>query len=92
MSVVIEPEAPKRRRGRGRAALAKAVLRHRDRGRAEYERSDRALTELLSKVKPGKPFALGDGRQAQIVDLFAEKLKVFRSHGIARFELQVVER
>lgn len=82
----------KRRRGRGIAALAKSLLKREARIKGLYKLQDAELALLLAKAKPGRPIALGGGRSAIVVDNYADgKLKVFRAHGIARFELKAVD-
>jgi len=47
---------------------------------------DQVLLKLLGEKKFHR---LGEKKQATVIDVFAGEDKVFRSHGIARFEVEV---
>ncbi len=81
----------KRREADDLAAKVRSCLKARDKGKALYAAADLILDELLAELEPGQIVDLGRGRKAQLVDNFAGgKNKVFRAHGIARFELREV--
>ena len=42
-------------------------------------------------MKPGDVVSLGAKQKVKLVDLYADSNKVFRSHGIGRYELEVLE-
>lgn len=71
------------------AELAAAHLRARELGRRNYAKADRLLSELRKQVVPGQEIELAGGKKAIVADLYAVDEKVFRSHGIARYELKV---
>lgn len=71
-------------------------------GRKHYGRADVLMEGLLPEltekceacggVKPkAEPVPLPGGKKAKLVDLYGEKNKVFRAHGIGRYDLQVSE-
>ena len=67
------------------------LMREREEGKACYQRSDEILNELIERgITVQDIVDLGDGRRAQLVDNFADKNKVFRPHGIARFEMKLL--
>ena len=49
----------------------------------KYEQLDKLEADILRQAKPGE--RIGNG---VIVDNFADKNKVFRSHGLNRYEIQ----
>lgn len=59
--------------------------RRRADGKRAYARSDVLLEEIIKEMKPGE--VVGGYR---LKDNYAEKIKVFRAHGISRFELEQV--
>lgn len=69
--------------------LATALLRARELGRRHYAKSDRLLGEIRKQVQIGEEIALPGGKKAVVEDLYASSDKVFRSHGIGRYELKV---
>lgn len=66
-------------------------LRARELGKKHYGRADRLLQEIRKELKPGEEIPLPGGKKAVLVDLYADKDKVFRAHGISRFEFEVVD-
>lgn len=82
---------PKPRRRTTKASLVESIINHRNRAKQHYEAADELFTKLLTLCKAGDTIPLPDGGTAQLVDNFAEKNKVFRSHGISRFELKIHE-
>ena len=66
-----------------------ALLRARELGKKHYGRADRLLDALLKELIPGQEIALPGGKKAVLKDNFEKANKVFRAHGIARYELEV---
>lgn len=73
------------------AAIAVKLLRARELGRRHYAKSDRLLDSLIIHAKVGEEIALPGGKKCRLKDLYAGQNKVFRAHGIGRFELEVFE-
>jgi hypothetical protein len=71
------------------AELVTDHLRARELGRRHYAKSDRLLNEIRKLVPVGEEIEISGGKKAMIKDNFASQDKVFRSHGIARYELDV---
>jgi hypothetical protein len=71
------------------AELATALLRARELGRRRYAQSDRLLGEIRKLVAIGQEIDLPGGKKAVVEDLYASSDKVFRAHGIGRYELKV---
>lgn len=65
------------------------MLAAKDRGKAAYVEADELLEEILAELQPGQQVKLGGGEWAEVVDNFAEKNKVFKPAGVARFEVKV---
>jgi hypothetical protein len=59
----------------------------RARGKAAYQEADALLDEIVAGTKPGTAIEVGGPKKVVLVDNFAEKNKVFRAHGIARYDL-----
>jgi hypothetical protein len=76
------------------AAKARRLLRHRDRGKEQYAAADKLLRQMRDAgMKPGDTITINaGGDQVLLEDLYADTDKVFRAHGIGRFELSVVDR
>ncbi|HZP33950.1 MAG TPA: hypothetical protein VFB23_11380 [Candidatus Acidoferrales bacterium] len=70
---------------------ARQCLRARELGSKHYKRADRLLDEIRKELDPGGEIPLAGGKKAVLKDNFQNTNKVFRSHGISRFELEVVE-
>lgn len=60
-------------------------------GHRYYDRADRLLDLIVQNVKVGEQIPLPRGKIAVLKDNFANANKVFRSHGIPRYELEVTE-
>jgi len=69
-------------------------------GRKHYGRADALMEGLLPEltekceacggVRPkADPVILPGGKKARLTDLYAEKNKVYRAHGIGRYDLEV---
>jgi hypothetical protein len=70
------------------------ILALRKAGSASYDAADELLNRLLKKrpkLRAGRLVPYKDGHQARIKDNFAETNKVYRAHGISRFEIEVVD-
>lgn len=75
-------------------SLEERIAKHKralELGKKHYGRADRLLESILPEMPVGERVPLPGGKSAKLVDLFAEKNKVFRAHGIGRYELQVSE-
>lgn len=53
-----------------------------------YQRADKLLDELVKATAPGEKITLPDGDTAVVKDVYAESNRVFRAHGIGRYELE----
>jgi hypothetical protein len=75
------------------ATKAKHLFKARELGRNNYAKSDRLLAEMRTAgLKPGDEIVINAaGDKAVLKDLYANTDKVFRSHGIGRFELELVK-
>ena len=75
------------------AARARRLIRAREEGRNGYALADRLLKEIREKgMKPGDKVVINSaGDKVVLRDLYAESDKVFRAHGIGRFELEIVK-
>lgn len=72
--------------------LAKQILAYtRARGIAKgaYVRADLLLDHIVKVLPVNQEFELPSGKVAILRDQFASKNKVFRSHGIHRYELEL---
>jgi hypothetical protein len=70
------------------------MLTLRRQGAARYDEADQLLNGLLTKrpkLRAGRLVPYKDGRKMQIKDNFADKNKVYRAHGISRFEIEVTD-
>lgn len=56
-----------------------------------YKRSDKLLSELLTEMEPGQTVPLNEFENAVLEDNFKSDNKVFRAHGISRFEIKKVK-
>ena len=75
-----------------RQELLAEFVRHREEGKAHYEKADHILTILLKKVKVGGKVAHPvTGEEYRVVDNFEKKNLYFRPCGIRRFELQSIK-
>ena len=67
-------------------------LDFKEKGRECYAAADAILEEIqIKKLKIGREFKLPGGRIAVLKDNFAEKNKIFRSHGSQRLDFEEVE-
>lgn len=73
------------------AGKARRFFKAIEAGRDNYKRADRLLQEMRAAgLKPGESVVLNAaGDRVRLVDNYAESDKVFRSHGINRFELAI---
>lgn len=58
-------------------------------GRKHYAKADVLLAAICKERAPGEEIDLPSGKKAFVKDNFASANKVWRSHGIARFEIEV---
>jgi hypothetical protein len=70
---------------------ARAHLRAKVLGQKHYKRADRLLEELLPELKKGAEIPLPGGKKAKLKDNFSTTNRVYRTHGIARYELEIIE-
>lgn len=77
----------KMRKKRRVASLAKEYLRALEAGKMQYKKAERALDEIVRRVKCGTEISLGRGKKVVLRDLYLETNRVYRAHGISRFEL-----
>lgn len=74
------------------AAKARKHLRHLEQGKEHYQAAANLLKRIREDLQPGQEVPLNAaGEKFVIDDLYAASDKVFRSHGIGRFELRVVK-
>ena len=76
---------PKTKANLGQMALKH--LRALEAGKRAYQRAERLLDKILERAKVGESFALPDGDEAIVKDLYAETNRVYRAHGITRYEV-----
>jgi hypothetical protein len=74
------------------AVKAKKLLKAREIGRSNYACADRLLSELRAEgLRPGDEIVINAaGDRVVLKDLYASADKVFRSHGIGRYELELL--
>lgn len=72
-----------RRKSNGLARKVNRYLRLNAKVHELYSAMDPLLEEILGQMKPGEVRGKG-----VLVDNFADKNKVFRAHGISRYELK----
>lgn len=58
-------------------------------GRAAYQRADALQDEIEKELKLGTVLALGNGQEAELVDPWSKKSKVWRHTGVRRYELDI---
>jgi hypothetical protein len=82
-----------KKKHRSLAATARKFFRALDEGKSGYARADVYMNRLLDAgLKPGDELVLNAaGERAVLEDLYANARKVFRAHGIGRFELKRVK-
>jgi hypothetical protein len=69
----------------------KRYFRVQDSIKRGYKRSDKLLSELLTEMEPGQAVPLNEFEDAVLEDNFKTENKVFRAHGISRFEIKKVK-
>lgn len=77
----------KKQRGGSVAKLAREYLRAMEEGKRQYKRAEEALNEIVERVKVGTEIPVGRGEKVVLMDLYLETNRVYRAHGISRFEL-----
>jgi hypothetical protein len=82
-----------KKKQRSLATKAKKLFRALDAGRSSYRRADELLKQMREAgLKPGDEVVLNAaGDKARLKDNFTDTDKVFRSHGISRFELELLK-
>jgi hypothetical protein len=80
-----------KKKAKSLAAKARKLLRARDAGREKYAESDRLLRQMRDAgMKPGDAVVINAaGDKVLLDDNFAASDKVFRAHGISRYELRI---
>lgn len=73
------------------AATVQKYLRTRESGKRAYKRAEQLLDEIVQRAKAGQEIPLPGGKKAVVVDLYALKNKVYRAHGIGRYEIELVD-
>jgi hypothetical protein len=74
------------------AAKARKHFRHLDQGKEHYAAASALLQQIRQDLKPGQEIPLNAaGDKVVLEDLYAATDKVFRAHGIGRFELRVLK-
>ncbi len=76
------------------AELARKVAKHlrlKEAGKKKYKEAEALLDEIVELAKPGQEVKLAGGRIARVKDLYLETNKVYRAHGIGRYEVEVSE-
>ncbi len=58
-------------------------------GRKHYKKADRLMDMICEHAKVGEEIPLPGGKKAVLKDNFKDVNKVFRAHGINRFELVI---
>ncbi|HLZ90205.1 MAG TPA: hypothetical protein VKQ28_00720 [Candidatus Acidoferrum sp.] len=74
--------------------LARKIVKHlkaRENGKKSYKEAEQLLDEIAQHARSGQEIALPGGRKAVLKDLYLTTNKVFRAHGIGRYEIEVVE-
>jgi hypothetical protein len=84
-------ETGKTKKALSLAELVQRHLRSRESGKRAYKRAERLLDEIVQRGKSGEEIPLAGGKKAVIRDLYLTANKVFRAHGIGRYEIEVVE-
>lgn len=74
------------------AAKARKHFRHLEQGKEHYQAAATLLRKIREELQPGQEIPLNAaGDKVVLDDLYAESDKVFRAHGIGRFELRMVK-
>lgn len=75
------------------ARIARKYLRVRDAGKTNYSIADQLFDQILALgMKDGDEVVINSGGdRVRMKDLYADRNKVFRSHGIGRFELELLK-
>jgi hypothetical protein len=72
-------------------AKIRKYLRTVEAGKKAYQRAETLLDEIVAGMKVGQEMAIGGGRKVVLKDLYAEKNRVYRAHGITRYEVALIE-
>ena len=90
----LTPEERAQKRRQHWTDTVRSILVLRRQGAARYDEAEQLQNGLLTKrpkLRAGRLVPYRDGRQMQIKDNFAETNKVYRAHGISRFEIEVLD-
>ena len=68
--------------------LIRKYEKQRETGIAWLKRSDETMNLIVQAVGISKPVDMADGHLKEIVDVFEGQNKVFRAHGIGRYEVK----
>jgi hypothetical protein len=91
MSTIAKPAKRKLTLEERRFRHIERHLKLRKQGSAKYDRSDQVLKKLKGILPVGELVPYKDGRFVRLKDNFADKDKVYRNHGISRFEVEVLD-
>lgn len=82
-----------KKKQRSVATKARKLFKALEVGKSGYKRADELLREIRATgMKPGDEITLNAaGDKARLVDNYATSDKVFRAHGIGRFELEFLK-
>lgn len=82
-----------KKRMNGFAAKARRLLKARERGKQEYGRATTLLKQMRADgLKPNDEILINaKGDKVVLLDLYEKDDKVFRAHGIDRYELKLLE-
>jgi len=72
--------------------LIKAMLGFKEAGKEFYAKADDIEEVIVRRMKRERVIDLGDGNQAELVNNFDGKNKVFRPAGVKRFEIKISRR
>ena len=68
------------------------MLAAKDRAKDAYSEADSLLEYVLEHLQPGETLDIGGGQVAHVVDNFAERNKVFKQCGVARYDVKISRR
>ena len=74
------------------AAQVKRWQKTKARAKALYDRADRILVEISTKLKPGVPSPMNvDGKHVVLLDNFAGKEIVWGHGGVRHWDLEIID-
>lgn len=77
------------KRAKELAAKILAMHEYFEAGRRCYQQGDALQDEIERELQPGTVVNLGNGQEAELVDPWKEKTKVWRHTGVRRWEIQI---